>query len=209
MLTKMKAQTQYKRKDGTIVPSVSTILNVLYKPALLDWVWQSWSEGLDYREVEYSADDIDILVQYLITCHLKGQMPNITGYLPVEVEKAKNSLMKYQQWERRHSVTPVMIEMPLVSEKFEFGGTLDLVVKLDDGFSLVDFQIGKAVSWETFYRLAAYWKLTVEQGWPLASARVLRIGIDESERFEERIKTSLDTEWQVFAHCFAIYRLQN
>ena len=209
MLTKTKAHTQYKRKDGAIVPSVSTILNVLSKPALLDWAWQSWPEGLDYREVEDSAGDIDVLAQYFITCHLKGQMPNITGYLPVEVEKAKNCLMKYQRWEREHPMTPVMIEMPLVSELFKYGGTPDLVVELDDGLSLVDFEIGKAVCREMFYRLAAYWKLIVEQGWPLASARVLRIGTNEAEGFEETIKTSLDTEWQIFTHCLAAYPLQN
>ncbi len=209
MLTKTKAQTQYQLKDGTTVPSVTTILNILSKPILLDRAWKCGWEDLDYREVQGSADDIATLARYLIACHLKGKTPNTSPYSPLEVEKAKHCLTKYQRWEREHPMMPVIIEMPLVSEDFKYGGTPDLLAELDGGLSLVDFEIGKAVYRGSFYQLAAYWKLVTEQGWPLTTARVLGIGTDEDEAFEEWLRTSLDAEWGISMHCLTIYRLQD
>lgn len=75
-------------------------------------------------------------------------------------------------------------------------------------FTLVDFKTGKALYPEYLYQVAAYRQLLQEQGWPVASARILRIGRDESEGFEEVIRTSLETEWEIFLRCLEIYKLR-
>lgn len=207
-LTKTQAHIQYRLQDGTLVPGVTTILSILAKRELLDWAWRCGREGLDYREVRDIAGDIGTLAHYLITCHLKGETLDISEYSPVEVERAKNCLAKYQRWEREHPISPVMIETPLVSEEFKYGGTLDLFAEYNGEFILIDFKTGKAIYDEYLCQLAAYRKLLEEQGWPVANARILRIGTDEDEGFEERIRTNLDNEWQRFWHCLEFYRLQ-
>jgi len=205
---KRQAHIQYQLKDGTFVPGVTTVLGILAKNALIHWAWKCGREGLDYREVRDTAADVGTLAHYLILCHIKGETPDTSEYSPNDLEKANNCLAKYLRWEKEHPITPVMIETPLISEEYRYGGTLDLLAEYDGKFTLVDFKTGKAIYPEMLSQVAAYWKLLEEQGWPVSSARILRIGTDEDEGFEERIRTSLDNEWQIFKHCLEIYRLQ-
>ncbi len=208
VLARTKAHTQYKLKDGTTVPGVTTVLSILNEPALVEWARECGCEGLDYREVRDSAGIIGTLAHYLIACHLKGVTPDTSEYSPAEVETARHCLAKYQLWEKEHSVSPVAIETPLVSEEFRYGGTPDLLAELDGELVLIDFKTGSGgIYREIFYRLAAYWRLLAEQGWPLADARILRVTADDDD-FEVVIKTNLGPEWQVFTYCLAIYRLQ-
>lgn len=208
-LSKTEAHIQYKLANGTPVPGVTTILGILNKPYLVHWAWELGRQNLDYREVRDTAGDAGTLAHYLIMCLLKGELPDTSEYSSVDIQKAKNSLAKFKNWLKEHpSLKPIMIEAALVSEEFRFGGTLDLFAELDGEFVLVDFKTSKAIYPDMLYQLAAYRKLLEEQGWPVASARILRIGRDEDEGFEERIKTNLETEWDIFWHCLCIYRIR-
>jgi len=202
------AHRPYHLADGATIPSVTTILGVLDKPGLPHWAWECGKEGLDYREVRDAAARVGTIAHYLIADHLKGEAPDTVACATEEVAKANNCLAKYLQWEKEHSISPVMIETPLISEEFRFGGTPDLLAEYDGKFTLIDFKTGGGIYDSYFYQLAAYWKLLEEQGWPVASARILRISADDSD-FEEVVKTNLDVGWQIFQHCLAIYRLQN
>lgn len=77
---KTKIHTVYKTADGKRVPSVTTILGILNKPALLDWAWRMGCEGQDYKAVRDNAGDIGTLAHYLILCHLKGEKPETQDY---------------------------------------------------------------------------------------------------------------------------------
>ena len=81
-----------------------------------------------------------------------------------------------------------------------------MLAEMSGNFTLIDFKTSNGIHDSYFYQLAAYRRLLEEQGWPVASARILRIGRDESEGFEEVIRTSLDNEWQIFLKCLEIYR---
>ena len=73
---------------------------------------------------------------------------------------------------------------------------------------LVDFKTSKAIYDEHKLQLAAYWQLLTENGWAVDEARIVSIGRDESEGFEERIYTDLSLEWELFLHAKAIYDLK-
>jgi len=207
-LSKTQAHIQYKLADGTPVPGVTTVLNILAKPSLIQWAWELGRQNLDWREVRDSAADVGTLAHYFIMCYLKGEMPDTSEYSQIDVKKATICLNKFKVWHAEHWLSPIMIETPLVSEKYRFGGTLDLFAEYNGEFTLVDFKTGKAIYDEYFYQLAAYRQLLVEQGWPVANARILRIGRDEDEGFEEVIRTYLDNEFAIFRHCLEIYRLR-
>jgi hypothetical protein len=208
-LSKTQAHIQYQLADGTPVPGVTTVLNsVLAKPALIQWAWELGRQGLDWKEVRDSAGDVGTLAHYLIMCTLKGEAPDTSEYSQADIQKANNCLAKFKSWLKEHPVSPVMIETPLVSEEYKYGGTLDLFAEYNGDFILVDFKTAKAIYDEYFYQLAAYRHLLEEQGWPVANARILRIGRDESEGFEEVVRTSLETEWEIFLRCLEIYKLR-
>lgn len=208
MLAKTKAHAQYKLRDGAPVPGATTVLSILNKSALVEHAWECGCQGLGHWWVRGSAGIIGTLVHYLIACHLKGETPDTSKYSPAEVETARKCLAKYHFWEKEHSVTPVSIETPLVSEEFRYGGTPDLLAEMDGGLVLIEFEADYSADMysKTLYLLAAYWRLLAEQGWSVAGAKILRVGADGD--FEVGAKTNLRTEWRVFTYCLAIYRLQ-
>jgi predicted RecB family nuclease len=140
-------------------------------------------------------------------CTLKGEQPDTSEYSQADIQKANNCRAKFRNWLKEHPISPIMIETPLVSEEYKYGGTLDLFAEFNSEFILVDFKTRKALYDEYFYQLAAYRQLLHEQGWPVANARILRIGRDEDEGFEEVIRTNLETEYQIFLKCLEIYQL--
>lgn len=205
---KTKVHTVYKLKSGVRVPSVTTMLGILNKPALLDWAWQMGTQGLDYKAVRDTAGTIGTLAHYLILSDLKGEKPDTSEYSATDIERAENCLIKYWDWQKGHKVEPIMLESPLISEQYQYGGTIDFFGKVDGQPTLLDFKTGKAIYDEFFYQLAAYKQLLAEAGQLIEITRILRIGRSEDEGFEERTIGKLDKQWEVFLNCLSIYNLQ-
>ena len=207
-LTLISTHQPYHLADGTIVPSVTTVLGILDKPGLPHWAWELGRQGLDYREVRDTAGRVGTIAHCLIACYLKGEKADVSEFSPDEVDKAERCLAKYLVWEKDNPLSTVMIEKPLISEEFKFGGTLDLLAEFDGDFILLDFKTGGGIYDSMFYQLAAYRKLLEEQGWSVAGARILRISPDDSEA-EVAIRLDYERDWEIFQHCLGIYRLQN
>jgi hypothetical protein len=208
MTQKTKAHTPYHLRDGTRVPSVTTALGVLDKPGLIQWAWKLGREGIDWRKFRDEAADIGTLTHYLILCHLKGETPDIAEYSPHDVDKAENALLSYYEWEKGHKLEPILVEKPLVSEQYKYGGTIDCYCNLDGEPALLDFKTGKAIYPEHIYQLAAYTQLLREEGHPVSLCRILRIGRTEDESFEDRQIKDLRVPWDIFKHCLEIYKLK-
>ena len=198
----------YHLADGTIVPSVTTVLKVLDKgEGMQYWAWDLGRQGLDYREVRDAAARVGTLAHYLIASHLKGEKTNVSEFSPDEVDKAKTCFAKYLAWENQNTISPVMIETPLISEEYKYGGTPDLLAEIEGEFVLIDFKTGGGIYESYFYQLAAYRQLLIEQGWPVASARILRISPDDN--YEVAMQLDSDRDWQIFWHCLGIWQLQS
>lgn len=206
-----KAHTKYHLKSGEIVPSVTTVLSILSKPALIHWAWDCGMKGEDYRKVRDNAADIGTLAHYLIRCHLRGETPDTAEYSPANLSKAETCLLRYWDWEKGKNLKPLMIEQPLVSERYGYGGTIDCLAKVDGDLVLIDHKTGKAIYNEMFYQLAAYKHLLWEAApySDLNRAMILRIGKEESEGFEVREAGNLETEWDIFQACLQIWKLQH
>ena len=207
-MAKTDIHTVYKIKSGQRVPSVTTVLGILNKPALLNWAWQCGIEGKDYKLVRDNAADIGTLAHYLIMCHLKGKTPDTSEYSAENINKAETCLIKYWEWEKENKIEPILVEESLVSEEYEFGGTIDCLALLNNQLILIDHKTGKAIYPEMAYQLAAYRQLLLENGHKVMGARILRIGKNEDEGFEQRIFGNLDKQWELFLHCLVIYNLQ-
>ncbi len=208
-MSKTNVHTIYKSSDGVRLPSVTTVLSILNKPALLDWAWKLGLEGKDYKAVRDQAADIGTLAHGMIMAHLTKSEFDKSEYSPQDIDKAENCLLKYWDWEGSHKVEVIYCEKPLVSTQYRFGGTIDCFAMVDGKPTLIDHKTGKAIYGEYFYQLAAYKQLLWENGYDIESARILRIGRDETEGFEERTMIDLSRHWQVFQSCLSIYNLQS
>ena len=208
MREKTKAHIRYKGANGENVPGVTTILGILNKPALVKWANNLGLQGIDSSRYRDEMADIGTLAHYLIMCELTGQTPDTADYSPNQLEMAENATLSYYEWEKGHDIEPILVEKALVSDQYGFGGTVDLYAAVDGVPTLVDFKTGKAIYPEMLYQLAAYKQLLQEHGYELAQARILRIGRDADEGFEEKVVTGLERQWAIFNHCLGIYNLQ-
>lgn len=203
----VKTHTKYKLKDGTIVPGVTTVLGVLAKPALIHWAWDLGSRGIDYRKYRDKMASIGTLAHYMIECDLKDEDPELDSYSKEEINLAENALISFWEWKKQYNPKPLGVELQLSSEKYRYGGTIDLYCEIDGELWLVDFKTGKAIYPEMVTQLSAYNQLMRENGFMVNKIRVLRIGRDETEGFEDQVKTQgeLKPHWQKFRHCLGIY----
>jgi len=204
---KSKAHIRYELPDGTKVPGVTTVLGVLNKPALVIWANRLGLQGIDSSKYRDEMADIGTLAHQMIIDHFNKIATDTSDYSETQIDLAENCLLSFYEWEKGHDIKVIMAEAPLVSE-LGFGGTIDCYCMLDGVATLLDFKTGKAIYPEMFYQLAAYAELLRERGYLVSASRILRIGRDNDEGFEERTVGKLDKQWEMFAHCLAIYNLQ-
>jgi len=207
-MAKTSTHTVYKLPDGLRVPSVTTVIGIMAKPALLDWAWRMGCEGKDYKKERDAAADAGTLAHSLILAHLKGEKLNTDEYSKDTINQAENSFLSYLSWEKGKDIKTVLVEQPLVTE-MGYGGTPDLYAVIDGVPSLVDFKTGKSLYSEYEIQIAAYNRLLIDNGYdPAESWRLLRIGRGEDDSYEERYIRDIGASWQIFVHCLEIYKLQ-
>ena len=207
-MSKDKTHTIYKLADGTRVPGVTTFLGVLNKPALIKWANKLGLEGIDSTEYVDNLSDVGTLAHRMILTYLKKEKLDTSDYSESQIALAKNSFASYLEYSKHYKIEPVLVETPLVSEQYRFGGTPDLLAMIDGVCTLVDFKTSKAIYPEALIQVAAYATLVMEHGYGVDKAMILRIGRDESEGFEVKPVKALRTNWEIFSHCQAIYELQ-
>ena len=205
---KSKAHIRYRTINGDIVPGVTTVLGVLNKPALVIWANRLGLQGIDSTKYRDEAAAIGTLAHAMVCAHLGRYQCNTDEYSREQIDAAENSLRSYFEWERHNHVEPILVEEPLVSEKYHYGGTIDCLGRIGNDLVLIDHKTGKGIYDEMFYQLAAYKQLLSEAGHEVANCRILRIGRDADEGFEERVMINLTRQWQIFEHCLGIYTLK-
>ena len=205
---KARAHTIYKLPDGVRVPGVTTILGVLNKPALVKWANNLGLQGIDSSKYRDGMADIGTLAHQMILSYFKGEDTDTSEYSKSQIELAENCLLSFWEWEKGHNIKVIKAEVPLISEKYGYGGTIDCFCSLDGIATLLDFKTGKAIYPEMFYQLAAYKQLLVEGNHLVGMTRILRIGRDEDEGFEERLVADTTKHFELFKYCLAIYNLQ-
>ncbi len=206
--TRQKAHTRYKNAKGKGVPGTTTVLGKLAKPALVPWANKLGLQGIDCRSYVDDKAAIGTLAHAMVIDGLAGKKTDTDEYSKEQIDQAENSLLSFYEWEKANKITPVQMEVPLVSEEYQFGGTPDIYCMVDDKPVLIDIKTSKAIYTEMSYQLAAYVILLRENGMPVTDARILRIGRNEDEGFEVRRWDSLERETEIFKHLLAIYHLE-
>jgi len=205
---KVKVHTQYYINTGDSVPGVTTVLGILAKPALIVWANKLGLKGIDSTRYKDKMADIGTITHLLIMHHLKKTTPDLSEYSQHDIDIAGNCMKSFYEWEKIHKLEPLMIETPLSSDIYGYGGTPDYIGLVDGKLELMDFKTGNGIYPEYLYQLSAYRQLAKESGHEINRARILRIGRDDNEGFEERLTVKFDLEFQLFLHCLSIYNLQ-
>jgi hypothetical protein len=205
------AHTVYKNKDGVRLPGVSTIVGVLAKPQLIPWSNRLGLEGIDVGKYVDALANAGTLAHYLVQCDLEGEKPDqkyLDEFSKIDMDRAETGYLKFLDWRSKHHIEVVATELQLVSEEHQFGGTLDILAKVDGVLKLVDLKTCKAIygaSDDKFTQCAGYDIMAVENGYDVQGVNILRIGRDETEGFEDAPCLSRELHRKRFLLCRSLY----
>ena len=131
-----------------------------------------------------------------------------SDYSAQQIDQAENAYLKWLEWKKDKVLTPYLIETPLVSELFQYGGTPDFLGEVNGILKLVDLKTGY-VGKEAYIQTCAYRELLIENGYPPAG-RILILGIPrtEDEKFVEIPYTDFENGWQYFKYLRQCYDLE-
>jgi hypothetical protein len=171
--------------DGTVheYPSVTSILGVINKPALVGWSAKVTAEGytslLQANEVgdfgpmmmieRAKLPEYEKLAKGAGRSALKTagdigtrvhhwiECENTDQPLPDVTEDMVSSLDAYQVWKKEAGITVMVAEQVVYSHEYRFAGTLDALGVTHDGKRvLLDYKTSNGIYDETALQLAAY-----------------------------------------------------
>ena len=196
----------YYLKDGTRVPSVTTVLSRFKESGgLIHWAWTLGKEGKDYREERDKAASAGTMAHEAVEAWIKGQQPNFEG--PEDVcKKAKMSFDAFLEWADQTKLKVTHTEMPLVSEAHKFGGTFDAIM-VNGKRAMGDFKTSNGLYPEYLCQIAAYGQLWQEAfpDQPIDGGFILLRFDKTYGDFSHKWWGELDTAWTAFKHLRALY----
>lgn len=162
------------------------------------WAWNCGRDGITLSEVKEKACTAGSLVHQWIEDTLHGRELSPSGSVSLEIlEKARNAYDQFLSWKKGFEVNVTHTEVSLVSEKYQFGGTLDGAAMAGKRI-ILDWKTSNAIYADYLIQCAAYALLWEEHyGEEIDEAHVLRISKDDAD-FEHRKFTGLEEAKEIF-----------
>ena len=190
----------YKNKEGKRLPGVTTIIsgNLGWNSrSLMHWAWQQGIDGIDYKDTTKKACDAGTIAHQMIENDLIGVSQNFVASNEI-LDKATIAYQAWCDWKDLVSFELLESEKSLISEKYQFGGTIDIVA-IQGVPCILDLKTSKGVYPEHKIQIAAYGQLWNENypDKPIQAYYLLQLGkIDGS--FHHHYWPTLDQEWEAF-----------
>lgn len=212
-MSKTKAHIRYRTTDGAIVPGVTTITGSQLgwnKQVLINWANRIGLKGVDSNKYKDDKADIGTLGHSMVTDWLLGIKTDTSDYSKNQIEAAENSALSFYEWAKNKRIKPILVEIPLISEKHKFGGKPDIYAAIDGDLELIDLKTGSGIYEEMIVQVSAYGELLVESGHEVEIIRILNIPRTEDEAFVERVigKKQREVAWKIFCNCLKNYQLR-
>lgn len=165
MLIKNAPRPEYRLKNGTLVPGVTTVTGVLDKPSLLPWAFNGGKGSppeLTFPKWQEAQRDntagVGTIAHYKIRCYLSGVEEQYgEGWEEEHIKMAEVPFQTFMKWYNQFDHRQVILsEYSSVHEKQRYGGTLDLLLDTPNGVRLIDFKTSKRIYEENYIQVAAY-----------------------------------------------------
>jgi hypothetical protein len=180
------------------------------KRALIQWARREALEGNDSNLILLDTGSIGTVAHLLIQGFIEGRDPNIADFTSNQIEAGSRALENFKSWLKGKEVEFLHLEKRVVSEKFRYGGTLDILAVIKGLLCLLDLKTSKAIYPEFICQIAAYGLAYEEQeSGHIAEYHLLQLGKDGSG-YQHHVLTEaqIETGFEVFLHCRQLYDLQ-
>lgn len=180
------------------------------KPALIPWAYKRGQDGLKLFESRDKAASIGTISHERIKAYFLGYEIDNFNISPEAWQLSDRSLKSFFEWVKPRNIKPILIETPLISEKYQYGGTLDVYGEMDGDLTLLDFKTGSGLYEDHFYQLAGYSNLLIENGYPHTRCVILNIPKSDEDSFSVKSisASNLELEFELFLRCVNIYYLK-
>lgn len=167
----------YECNDGTKVPSVTTILQILGSDSITRWANYLGFKHIDYdREMTRYADrgtSLHSCLQHIVDPSLWGDDHPIE-FRSVEDETfCRGAVKKFTELMDDYPYTTVFTERTFVSKELGYGGTLDWYAEMSGKHMLNDFKSSKQVRMKHLIQIGGYKNLLVEAGFPVDGGSII------------------------------------
>lgn len=209
----------YYNAAGDKLPGTTTICGIVKDSGpLIQWGYRTGREHerlvaqgkpapRSLYEVVDKAADIGTLAHECCEADILGKpLPDLPEERRDQVMQAFN---QYLAWKRQTRLVIVASEVPLVSERYQFGGTLDFVCEIEGELCLGDFKTSGGVYPEMLMQLAAYRQLwnETQQRQITGPSHLLRISKDAPD-FAHHSYGDLSDAWELFLCARKAYDLK-
>lgn len=214
------AKRVYKNAEGVKIPSVTTILGVINKPALIQWANCIGLEGIKVNEYVDDKADIGTLAHSICEYSLVGTPIHWKKYTQEQIKQACKCSQKFFEWKSyQWEFIPIASEIELISNKYQYGGCIDLLAIVNGRLTLIDFKTCNSIWNEAKYQVSAYKQLINENLHNIRKkyiiprkyrciqdVAILRIGRDEEEGFEFLQIENTKEGFQIFKLALNLYK---
>jgi hypothetical protein len=212
MAEEKKQHTVYKNSKGVVVPSCTTLLQVLNTPSLLYWANKIGREGKYYSSEMAKASRIGTLTHALIEKYFKGHVDDLQEKLSACYDNEKIQAFKafknFQNWADENEFELLGSELQLVSDTYNYGGTIDYYGLINGVLMIMDFKTSNYFNKKMFLQLAGYRQLLIEHGYDVDAVMILKLSKTE-DKFEIKRKEAdeLDDYFKLFKFCIATHKV--
>ncbi len=192
----------YRNKENIRVPGTTTIIGRFKDSGAL--LWWAFEQGKAAQRGEINslydkrdqAADLGTQVHDLVEKHIKGEDVSLDGL----DEKVVSGYSAYIKWESMTNLKIIEQEIPLVSERYQFGGTPDGIGMINGELCLVDWKTSSGIYPDYLIQLAAY-KILWEENYPdrpiTGGSHICRFDKEHAD-FAHHFYTDLDDATEQF-----------
>jgi len=207
----------YVNSKGDRIPGVTTINGNLGWSTTPLMIW-AWKQGYDqckdkrpykYNDVADKAAEAGTIAHALIEADIKGIFYDTSECDPELLSLAETAYLNFLQWKENYKFEAIETEPHLISEVYQFGGTPDMIARINGKPALFDWKSGSGIYEDYLIQISAY-KVLWEENHPdiLLDGGFHLLRIDkESATFTHKYWHNLDRAWEAFLHLLELHTL--
>jgi hypothetical protein len=210
------ATQPYYTRDGKRVPGTTTIIsncNLGSIDGLLAWANRLGREGKSHTEERDKAADAGTACHDMAECYAKGTVFDPSKYKEDAIKKADGAFAAFKAWADQTQLKISHSELPLISENYRYGGTLDCML-VNGQLSLGDYKTSNSIRAGMLCQLAAYrnlWEENNPDNPVTGGFHLLRFSKpehpDDPVHFSHHHWSHLEPAWEAFKHMRELYEL--
>jgi len=147
---------QYNNSDGEQVPSVTTILKIISKDALVHWANSLGWRRKSVKEVLEDTSYVGTMAHHYVEELLKGNSPTYEELRGVRHDLAIdiiNCVKSFKSWWEVNSYRVKILDIEKSMVMDDCGGTPDIVCLLDNELTILDFKTSKSFYYTQFLQI--------------------------------------------------------